>query len=197
MNLRKYKKKTDIDIFDNIENLFKEKINVKIHFFYKKESMEEFFSIKLEDWVSAVAFDKGIAILINKEDDIYSFDIATLLAHEYTHLLIDKTFLSKCPLWLNEGLAVVICKQYDNNIFKNMDNIKDVNWYEIDYNYDNFYQLSAMMVKKICIYYGIDKIIDAAKKCENFEKSLMFCNDNLRKINNEVYIDDSVVDIKK
>lgn len=67
---------------------------------------EDFYSVnQLGDWVGAVA--RGATILVPLIQGYRNVNnIKGILAHEFTHVIVNLRTNNRCPVWINEGLAV-------------------------------------------------------------------------------------------
>ena len=92
------------DIYDQVTSdlMLKPEIQINVIFF----RTEEFYEInKAASWVRALAKGEKIFVPLRQGcSDMNS--IKGILAHEFTHVIINLRTNSRCPVWINEGLAV-------------------------------------------------------------------------------------------
>lgn len=97
-----------MEILENLYDQITSDLNYKpdiqiVVIFYRTD---EFYKLNnAANWVGALARGEKIMIPLRQG---YS-DLATVkgtLAHEFTHVIVNLKTKNRCPLWLNEGLAV-------------------------------------------------------------------------------------------
>lgn len=116
---------------------------------------------------------------MKKEGWICNFEDSEveILIHEYVHLAIANVFKKKCPLWLNEGLAMYLSGQY---LKTDVSQCKgDYPYYSEGYSDDMFYLQSVYAVTKFADKYGIKYITDLAKNCDDFIGDDVFGIENI------------------
>jgi hypothetical protein len=59
-------------------------------------------------WTSAMYFNDEITIPLNPEKGVILKDLGRAIRHEYAHAVIAELSESKCPAWLDEGLAQLL-----------------------------------------------------------------------------------------
>ena len=120
----------------------------------------------------------GDAIYIVAGEDVNN-NCLKMLIHEYVHVCVARTFVRQCPLWLNEGLAIIlsgqedvepICPQRNSEIYKaNQDSAY-------------FYNHSLYLTREIAKDVGIELLIDKARNCSAFEEDNLFGIENVNGI---------------
>lgn len=168
-----YKEKKKIDVkLKTIQDIFNYSDLVDIMCFDDIKMMESYIEDDLPDWVKGIAYDNKILLLYNE-------DAGEIFLHEYVHLAIHKTFKGQCPLWLNEGLAIVFSGQIDRMLERKVCNC---NIYDITYEDDFFYEDCGNIVRMLCYKYGKKFIVSHAKKIESFIDDPILGRDSLNGI---------------
>lgn len=111
---------------------------------------------KMPIWVKGVNYYNRI-YLIEKASwyEKTAESMLDILMHEYIHTLVSFTFKSKCPIWLNEGLAMICSGQPE--ISCGTEIIDNYPYYEADYSDDNLYVQSLYITKKITNKIGLKR----------------------------------------
>lgn len=114
--------------------------------------------------IDAIAVNQMIYIL---EDKVEFENIEKIIIHEYVHICIAYTFSTKCPLWLNEGLAVYISGQRDDIKMIRPNNIESL--YEMNYETPNFYNIALYVVNELINKMSLSQIINIGRMCKSFK----------------------------
>lgn len=91
------------DAYDQVTSdlMYKPDIKINVLFF----RTEEFYKMgKTPQWAGALA--QGAKILVPLKEGYNSGAIKGVLAHEFTHVIINLRTNNRCPTWIHEGLAV-------------------------------------------------------------------------------------------
>lgn len=158
------------ELYDRLEevyNIFGYRKNVYVYIYDNVEALSRTLGCKIPIWVKGVNYYNRI-YLIEKDGWYEKTDESMLdiLMHEYIHTLVSFTFKSKCPIWLNEGLAMICSGQHaiscDGEIVDNYP------YYEVDYSDNNLYVQSYYIVNKLIEKIGLKRLVFYAKKCQDF-----------------------------
>ncbi len=92
------------DVYDQVTSdlMYKPDIKINVIFFLT----EEFYEINNSGrWVGALAQGEKILVPLQQGySDLQS--VKGILAHEFTHVIVNMRTNNRCPTWVNEGLAV-------------------------------------------------------------------------------------------
>lgn len=92
------------DVYDQVTSdmMYKPDIKINVIFFLT----EEFYEINNSGrWVGALAQGEKILVPLQQGySDLQS--VKGILAHEFTHVIVNMRTNNRCPTWINEGLAV-------------------------------------------------------------------------------------------
>lgn len=116
----------------------------------------------------AIGTSKGNCIITHFNEVIsleYNISYAQLVLHEFMHIIINKISNCRCPIWLNEGLAMHYAGQLPSKKIENIiEELHNTDIVEINYQnhkiYDISYVLTYLLIKK----YGLRKLIDQIRK---------------------------------
>ena len=162
-----FDKKIVIDVFDDLQEL------------------ENLIETKVPKWVIGTSFNNVILILdYDKWKTSNNETVENLILHEFIHVVLSLKSKTNLPAWLNEGLAVYFSDQYHSFKNQNFDNNININFYEVDYSHGNIYFISMCVLIKLIDKYGIEKVIHEALNTKDFEKNVIFNNENLLKVIN-------------
>lgn len=162
-----FDKKIVIDVFDDLQEL------------------ENLFETKVPKWVIGTSFNNVILILdYDKWKTSNNETVENLILHEFIHVVLSLKSKTNLPAWLNEGLAIYFSDQYHSFKNQNFDNNININFYEVDYRHGNIYFISMCVLIKLIDKYGIEKVIHEALNTKDFEKNVIFNNENLLKVIN-------------
>lgn len=143
---------------ESLYKLFSNKKVIEIVFLTSfKEVMNPLDYNTLPKWIRGITLDDTIYML--RYTPIFYGDIKefhSVLLHEITHVLIYRRVKQSCPLWLNEGLALILSKQYKNIDYKCFLNSDyDLSSYDHDY----FYEKCCAKTIKCINKYGEEQFI--------------------------------------
>jgi hypothetical protein len=97
------------------EQIFNHKLKNKIKIFFP-DSEKEYIKLtgnRLPEWSGAVAISKDRIIIIKPQQFIDNNILLITIKHELIHIIIaDKYINNNLQLWLNEGLATYLSKNY-------------------------------------------------------------------------------------
>jgi hypothetical protein len=144
------------------------------------EELSKYINRKIPSWVIATHINNTILILdyeVWKSRNHGCF--IQILTHEFVHVIISNRN-KEVPMWLNEGLAVYFAKQLNDLEDINAKTFVD-NIYNANYNFENFYNISGLIVQRIIEIYGIE-IILRIPKISDFETDKVFGIENLKMI---------------
>lgn len=117
----------------------------------------------------AVAVNRSIYIFTDK---IKGDSLVELIAHEYVHVCIESTFISRCPLWLNEGLAMFLSGQHQKIEPSRPIDIEQ--FYTSTHTTAFFYNMAIFVVLKLLGKISLLNLIAQARNCRAFaEDSLL------------------------
>lgn len=166
-----------------IQEIFEFEKPVKVYYFECFEYMQSQFPFKLPNWIKGVSGNCSIYLLAqNNWSDQYAVceTIQQIFVHEYLHLAVFETFASRCPLWLNEGLAQIFAEQF--HIQKNIQFNESFYHYGEDYQHPEFYLQSALMTYTLIKEYGMETVVERAKRCKDFIHDDIFGERNLERL---------------
>ncbi len=92
------------DVYDQVTSdlMYKPDVKINVIFFLTDEFYELNNSAR---WVGALAQGEKILVPLQQGySDVQS--VKGILAHEFTHVIVNLRTNSRCPTWINEGLAV-------------------------------------------------------------------------------------------
>lgn len=162
-----FDKKIVIDVFDDLQEL------------------ENLIETKVPKWVIGTSFNNVILILdYDNWKTSNNETVENLILHEFIHVVLSLKSKTNLPAWLNEGLAVYFSDQHYSFKNQNFDNNININFYEVDYSHGNIYFISMCVLIKLIDKYGIEKVIHEALNTKDFEKNVIFNNENLLKVIN-------------
>jgi len=92
------------EVYDTVTSNLMYKPDIKISVFFFRT--EDFYKLsKMPGWAGAVAQGEKILVPLRQGySDINS--VKGILAHEFTHVIINLKTNNRCPTWIHEGLAV-------------------------------------------------------------------------------------------
>lgn len=166
---------------DKIQEKFSFFKTISVYYYETLEEMQKKIPIKLPDWIKGLSTADGIHILnpnewrgfVEKEDSL-----AKIFVHEYVHVAIFNSFHSKCPCWLNEGLAQIISEQFKK---KSRITLIPYDYYKKGYDDDAFYYQSAVVTSLLIEKIGIDDLLKHCMKCYDFENDEVVGTEALQK----------------
>lgn len=170
---------------NKIRKIFDFDKEIVIDVFDDLQELENLLETKVPKWVIGTSFNNAILILdYDKWKTSNNETVENLILHEFIHVVLSLKSKINLPAWLNEGLAVYFSDQYHS--FKNQifDNNININFYEVDYSHGNIYFISMCVLIKLIDKYGIEKVIHEALNTKDFEKNVIFNNENLLKVIN-------------
>ena len=133
-----YKQKL-LNEIENLYELFDNKSETEIIFFNSHKELTTLLDYKVvSKYIKGFTIDDTVYILkFNKKfyNNITEFE--SILLHEIIHALIYKKVNQHCPLWLNEGLALILSKQYKSISYECF---LDFDYNLSSYNCDCFYE---------------------------------------------------------
>lgn len=137
-------------------NLFNNKKVITIVFLNNYTERNSILGQALHKWVRAVTIHDTIYILeFNKKFYINNIEFERILIHEIIHVLI-YIKVNSIDLWLNEGLAIILSKQYK---YMKFDQFIDLNMNNLSYNTDFFYEKCCARTMKYFNKYGEKQLI--------------------------------------
>lgn len=153
------------DKASDICNIFQYRKKINLVKIYNFQEFNKIFSVKIPRWVIGTGYDSTILLLDKlqwKNPNIMSVD--SLILHEMIHIILANHCKADLPIWLNEGLAVVLSGQkmtYDKKLILQYLKNKDI--YSMGYDDDMLYPCSGFAVKAIIAKYGLHKIAEDMK----------------------------------
>lgn len=147
------------DLFD----LFENKKSIEVDFFSRHEEIENKLNyINMPKWIKAITVGDTIYLLEYGQDVYNNLDeFYMILLHEIVHALIYRKTKDRCPLWLNEGLALILSNQYKSMEFKQFLNSKDD---LLSYDNECFYEKCCAKTMKYIYVYGKKQIMSRLLK---------------------------------
>jgi len=97
------------------EKIFDHKFKNKIKIFFPdtNKDYEKLTGGKLPEWSGAVAYPQNKIIIIKPQQFVDNDKLLITLKHELIHIFIsDKYYKNNFPLWIHEGLATYLSKNY-------------------------------------------------------------------------------------
>jgi hypothetical protein len=146
------------------------------------EELTNLIGIKVPEWVIGTYVGNCILMLdyeLWKSRNLGTF--AQIITHEFAHVIISDITKQKCPIWLNEGLALYFAEQYKTMYLSKTDSIND-NIYELGYRDDCLYNISAKAVEKIIDKYGMEHVMQQLVGNVDFEQDEIFGIENMKRI---------------
>ncbi|MCL1852726.1 MAG: hypothetical protein FWF88_06790 [Peptococcaceae bacterium] len=158
-----YRSRAVVDVFDDAQR------------------MTDYLGFSIPVGVKGTGFNNKILLVArNGWIDDFEDSIFEILLHEFAHLAVAESFAEKCPLWLNEGLAIYYsgeAKYRDSQGFK-----ADYPYYEKDYaDWDLFYFQCAQIVFRLIEKYGEQDFVIHCRKCRDFINDSIVGAENLRR----------------
>lgn len=149
-----------IDEIKHLFVLFNNKKYLQIHFW---DSYSEVRDYEIKPWVRSFVVKDCIYVLNYNKKVYYSVsEFQKIILHEIVHALIYRKVHYNCPLWVNEGLALVLSKQYKDIDYKEFcNNNYDLSSYETDY----FYEKCCAKTINYINYYGKANLISRLVNC--------------------------------
>lgn len=133
-----------------------------------KNQMKKVIGCDIPDWV--IGLNNGNTIILhnlnNWENQSNDF-VIEVIVHEFVHIVLNNITDNTCPIYLNEGLALYYANQNQNIDSKYLiDLIKNekIEFYNLDYEHDCFYDLSILIINMFINKYGEKEIINYIKK---------------------------------
>lgn len=163
-NTNEYLSSDDIEILANsiarINRLFKLNSPITLEFSVLSK-MEPHYSM-VYPGANAVTIGHSIYIFVDNIPE----DLTELILHEYTHACIASRVRSACPLWLNEGLAVLLSGQAKKMYPKSPGDIDC--FYSASYSTPYFYNYALYIVDLLVKTFTLPNIINALCNCTSF-----------------------------
>lgn len=143
---------------NTIRETFQYRHGTEIVLFDSLKELAQSVGEELPDWVVGTNDHRCILMLnydLWKESNDSSF--SQILVHEFVHVVVNEKTLYQRPSWLNEGLALYLAGQTgDFGRGTYIEKIRSL--YHMEYDDDDFYELSGYMTGKLIEAYGIEKI---------------------------------------
>ncbi len=167
--------KITLKIFDSSFEFKKEYLNNNSHY----QTIEE-----IPDWVCGFALNNIIYVLsleefrkIEGNENLQKEDLVKLIIHEFVHLCEDYCYPQDKYLWISEGMATYLAKQYENDANIVFD--ADLNeLLEDNATYSNNY----LLFKYAYETYGKSYIIKLLKNSDLLEKETIKLYQELKKV---------------
>ncbi len=163
---------------------FKSRVNIKA--VDSVEELSDCLGVKAPSWV--IGAYCGNYIFMLKYELWQSRNLGTfaqVMTHEFTHIAINSKLKQRCPVWLNEGLALYFAEQYKTIRLKR-ENISKEDIYEIDYLDNCLYDISAKAVEKLADTYGITAIVKSLGISTDFAEDKILGVENMKRILSEM-----------
>lgn len=164
----------------NIKQMFKFESKVILDIIDSLDEMSKVLNTYIPSWVIGISFD-NIILILNREkwekSNKESFD--KLILHEFVHVVLNLKTSGQVPMWLNEALAVYLSGQYKSYKNTRIGIGRDFDFYSLDYNSNNLYNISIFALLSLIREYGEENIIKEVIECNNFMNSNIFNNKNL------------------
>lgn len=156
------------DSLARIRRSFAWKTRVMVFAFNNVQEIADYLGFAIPGWIRGTGYGDRI-LVVGREGWTHGFDdsIFEIILHEFTHLAVAESFAVKCPLWLNEGLAIFCSGGYKSMDFSGCR--PDYPCYERDYeDGDVFYRQSAYVVKRLVEKQGEDWFVGYCRRCRDF-----------------------------
>lgn len=182
------------------KNFFGEDIiDIVVNFLYSRDEMDEVMGRKTQDWLVGDTYGIHINIfspaIFNKVSSRPPTDFMPILIHETAHVFTNSLYgyrKNPCPVWLREGIAGYVAKQYKKYNFKKM---RKLEFNKItsskDWNVKPNYPQAFLFTKYLIDKYGKEVISDLLKfSCKeqdlsNFPKIFKkITKDNFEQVSN-------------
>lgn len=132
---------------------------IELVLFDNVRDLSNYLGTPVPDWVTGTYWGNQILLLDPKSwIDPHIAEFGQILVHELTHIVIGDLTGGRCPLWLNEGLAMFYADQIhgmdlDEGCFEK----EDV--YDLNYTDAGLYNICANLIKALLDDYGLDPIV--------------------------------------
>lgn len=184
----------DIESFPNlceaildIRELFHFSGEVTVKEMLTMSALEQDVGMKLPDWVIGLGGGDTIWILAKSQWKNQKLDVSQLILHEFVHIAMNAVIKKEIPLWMNEGLAVYLSGQYKDYNLQQHHIYAEVDFHNLTYETEHLYIIVTKTIVKLVNNYGLDILIQELLQCDDFEKSKIFCNENLNQVVREQY----------
>jgi hypothetical protein len=166
-----------------LRKLFSFKSQIKIYFLGQPDFDEKKRHYMIPEWVVGFNKKKTVFISVDSLDRDCFNSIDKLIVHEISHIMINKITGKRCPLWLNEGLALYFAEQL--NIEHN-EYIPDKNIYDCSYSDDFYYDRSGYITCELIRRYSELEIISRIKKNSDIFSDEILGRSNMNSFINEI-----------
>ncbi|MDE4543204.1 hypothetical protein JJQ93_11150 [Thermoanaerobacterium sp. R66] len=157
--------------------------SVDVLLFESVKEVSIYLGLEIPEWVVGTYFDKTIIMLdyeIWKNKGVGTF--GQILLHEFVHVVITKITKNRCPVWLNEGIAMYFAEQQVNIFKKTNEDFYCENIFELTYDNEELYFISAITVDRLIKVYGIETILFRIKNVSNYKEDYILGVDNIKRI---------------
>lgn len=148
--------------------------------FDSSDQMSNYVGIKVPPWVTGT-YERSNILILNydawQNKDISSF--CQIVVHEFVHIVISHLAKSKCPIWLNEGLALYFAEQHKG---MQVNNVGNIDLYELNYGDNYLYEISAKAVELLINEYGIRNILKKVQQTEVYHVDEILGEKKMREI---------------
>lgn len=146
--------------------LFNNHKEININFLNTHKEVQSIIGQPVASWVRGFCNYDDVYILEYSKEFYTNIDeFYGILIHEVIHALVYRK-IKNCPLWLNEGLALVLSKQFK---FINFEQFSNIEFNELSYNDDFFYEKCCSKTMRYFNKYSDKKLIEAL-----IEKKIQF-----------------------
>lgn len=159
---------------------FYSKVNVLL--FDSINEISTYLDLEVPSWIMGAYVNNTIIMLKYecwKDRGLGTF--SQIMIHEFVHVIISKITKKRCPIWLNEGLAMFFADQQfyisENNKVTTISNL-----YKLDYNFGELYVISNRVTNRLIEIYGVDLIISRIRSIVNYKDDSILGLDNIIRI---------------
>ncbi|WP_069650318.1 hypothetical protein [Caloranaerobacter ferrireducens] len=164
-----YKEKKYLIRISQLRQLFCYDKRINILVFDSLYQLANYVGSELPKWVIGTNFKNNVLILdYNIWKNRHTESFSQIVIHEMVHIIINEITRYRCPLWLNEGLAMFFANQINNESIIQKKNLASISLLDLSYNDPNFYQISAYIVLLLIKRHGLEKIISKINYKTNF-----------------------------
>lgn len=144
-----------IDQINYITEIFRYSGTIKIRFLSDRNEFSTILGHKVPKWVVGTSYINVVYIYVNGKSTEF---INKLIIHEIVHVVIGKISNYRCPIWLNEAMAIYLSNQFLDMQLDNISIDDDCELYG-----DFYYEKCYLKLKNIMKNQSIENIVDAIK----------------------------------
>nr|WP_025776552.1 hypothetical protein [Clostridium botulinum] len=140
----------------NLFELFNNNRAVNVNFLNNHREVQIILGQYVPRWVRGFTINDDVYILIYSKEDYFNInEFEGILMHEIIHALVHRK-VKECPIWLNEGLAMVLSNQYKG---MKLDRFMNCNLDNVSCGHDFFYEKCCAKTIKYFSKYSQKEVI--------------------------------------